>query len=219
MSSPEAKIIKHMNEDHELSLFAIVQSKLPRKEKNSTTGVKNCRMKAINLSNMTLSYVSCKGDMCEQKELCVKFEPPMASFEETRSRLVKMHDECVAPSFSWLFTEPLCRMILFAMGGLCYAHYSMDMADVASQSDIIASVFGEDGSVLSYVIKICWFFGAGAHIAEAAYAFFVCQTTLKMKPMNSFKWFIVISMVGYPMTSKILDFARVKESSEEKKQK
>ena len=66
-------------------------------------------------------------------------------------------------------------------------------------------------------VNISWVFGITAHVVEALYAAYLCKTLLKMKTMATLSWFVIISMVGYPMTSKILEFARIQKKSNEGK--
>ena len=219
MASKESRIITHMNEDHQLSLYAMVQSTLSRKEKLSLASVKNCKMTAISTTEAKLSYIACEIQSCAQKEAVMKFDPPMATLDECRPRIVEMHHKCLQPDFSWLLTEPLCRMILFSMTGLGYAYYNIDMQEVAEQNEIVANLFGARGQGLAYAVNISWMFGITAHVVEALYAAYLCKTLLKMKTMATLSWFVIISMVGYPMTSKILEFARIQKKSNEGKKK
>ena len=84
MSKPtaETRICKHMNDDHQLSLFMIVKSTLGRKDTN--TKVSDCKMTAINLQQAKITYSACKGNTCSKREVVVKFDPPMRSFEDIR---------------------------------------------------------------------------------------------------------------------------------------
>jgi len=136
-----------------------------------------------------------------------------------RPRLVEMHHEMLAPQFSWLTSEPLCRMILFAMAGLGYAYYCLDMKDLVNQYAMLKPVIGSEGQILAYAIKVSWIFGVFAHLAEAIYTAFVCKQTLKMRNKATLSWFIMVSLVGFPMTMKVLEFISVHNSSSLKKNK
>jgi len=217
MTSTESRIITHMNEDHQLSLYAMVQSTLNRKEKLSLTSVKNCKMTAISTIEAKISYIACERHSCAQKHSVIKFDPPMLTLDEYKPRILEMHHKCLEPDFSWLLTEPLCRIILFSVTGLGYAHYNIDMQELVEQNEIIANMVGARGQGLAFLVMISWKFAITAHVVEALYAAYLCKTLLKMKTMATLSWFVIISMVGYPMTSKILEFARIQKKSNEGK--
>ena len=79
----EVRICKHMNEDHQLSLFMIVKSTLGRKERNSVK-ISHCKMTAIDLKEAKITFAACKGETCTKREVVVKFDPPMNSFADMR---------------------------------------------------------------------------------------------------------------------------------------
>ena len=82
--SPEAskRICKHMNEDHGVSVYAMVLSNLEKEE--SSMKISNCILKDVSLTQMTFSYVRCDGSVCEPKETVMKFDPPLESSSEIR---------------------------------------------------------------------------------------------------------------------------------------
>jgi|AntRauTorckE5430_2_1112549.scaffolds.fasta_scaffold02291_3 hypothetical protein len=208
----ESRIITHMNEDHELSLYAMVQSTLSQKEKQTLVNVKNCKLTAISLNEVRISYTACETNSSSQKEVVVPIEPPMLSMSECRPKLVELHHRCLAPKFSWWITEPLSRTVVLSMAGLGYAYYCVDMQELVEQNEMIAVVAGEKGEVFAYAVKISWLFGIAAHIAEAIYAAFICKTLLKMKNAGTFAWFVIISITGYPMMSKVMKFASIQKN-------
>jgi len=208
-----------MNEDHQLSLYAMVQSTLSRKEKLTLVSVKNCKLTSVNLNEARISYLACGKNLCAQKDAVLPFDPPMLSLSDCRPRFVAMHQQCLQPNFSWLLTEPLSRTCLFLMAGLGYAYYCVDMQALAEQNETVAAIAGEKGEVFAYAVKISWIFGISAHILEAIYAAFVCKTVLKMKNMAALSWFLIISMVGYPMTTKVLEFVSIQKKSNKGKHK
>jgi len=211
-----------MNEDHALSLYAIVQSTLNRSKISggtTTTNIKNCNMTSIDLDEMKISYVTCNeqdGTCSRPQESIIAFDPPLKSLGEARSRLVQMHHECLAPRFSWLITEPICQTILLSMSGLGYAHYFVDIPQVLQQDAMISSIIGSDrgskwGDSIEYAVKVSWMFGVFAHLAEAVYVAYICKMCLKMSYRNVISWFIMVTLVGYPMTSKVLQFRNVQQ--------
>jgi hypothetical protein len=102
--------------------------------------------------------------------------------------------------------------------GLGYAHHFLDFQELANKNDLFRSVFGSEGQILAFAIQCSLIFAVGAHLAEAVYGFYLCKKILQFRNKASVLWFFMISMVGYPMTSKCIEFARIqKNHSKEKK--
>lgn len=76
-------IIKHMNADHQksLAMYLRVYCHVPASE------AKSARLEDISLSDLLLS--------ARGTRYTVPLDPPMASFSETRGRVVAMHKECL----------------------------------------------------------------------------------------------------------------------------
>ena len=90
------RICKHMNEDHGVSIYAMVLSTLGKSTANSngnsttepTSAMKisNCKLKNVSMTQIELSYVACdsvKG-VCMPKDVVIPFDPPLASSAEVR---------------------------------------------------------------------------------------------------------------------------------------
>ena len=76
-------IIKHMNADHQKSLAMYLRVYCHV----STSEAKSARLEDISLSDLLLS--------ARGTRYTVPLDPPMASFSETRGRVVAMHKECL----------------------------------------------------------------------------------------------------------------------------
>lgn len=107
------------------------------------------------------------------------------------------------------------------MAGLAYAHYFVDIPLVLKQDVVLGSMIGEGGAQcwgdrIEYAVKVCWMFGAIAHLAEAVYVAYICKTCLKMRFQNMLSWFVMVVLVGYPMTSKVLHLKNVQQKEQER---
>jgi len=77
------RICKHMNDDHQISIYAMAKAALissPENKKKLT----NPRMKSICLSGYDLSFVLCSGEVCEMKTITIPFSPPLRSPKEAK---------------------------------------------------------------------------------------------------------------------------------------
>lgn len=212
----ERKICYYMNLDHAVILYAIVKSTLPRKFiNNKNVKISNPELVNINLESATINFVACdeKTGTCAKKNVIVKFDPPVESQLELRPRLISMQDQMMQPKLSWFFLDARCRMILISMGLLGYAHYFCDLNQLITNNPDLGrffiALFGSV-NVMALVVKICWYFGVAAHLLEAIYGAYLCKSTLELSTFASFLWFVAISLVGYPMTTKVIEFTSIK---------
>ena len=102
------------------------------------------------------------------------------------------------------------------MVGLGYAYYFIDLSLIARENELIETIFGKDGHILSWMIRVSWIFAVVAHIAEAIYVFHLCKNKLQFRTKTCIMWFMIVVPVGFPMTSKILEFAKIQRSTKEK---
>lgn len=215
-----SRICKHMNEDHGVSVYAMVLSTL---EQESSMSISNCTLKDVSLTKMAFSYVTCDKSTCSSKETVMKFDPPLESSSEIRPRLVKLHHDLLSPKFSWLVTKPICTQVVFIVAALGYFTYTGLEAFLLTVNtapeflkSIITAVFGSDENLFSW---ICYLFKGinVAHMLEAFYVVYLCKQKLKLKTPATLSWYILVALAGYPMTSKVLDFVKVCNDSKMKK--
>jgi hypothetical protein len=133
-----------------------------------------------------------------------------------------MKDQMMQPKLSWFFLDARCRMILISMGLLGYANYFCDLNQLISNNPDLGrffiALFGSV-NVMALVVKICWYFGVAAHLLEAVYGAYLCKYTLDLSTLTSLLWFFAISLVGYPMTTKVIEFTSIKTSNLADKEK
>lgn len=72
-----------MNDDHAISIYAMAKSTLTSSAERNMK-LTNARMKSISLSGFDISFVLCKGDVCEMKKATIPFEPPLKTGKEAK---------------------------------------------------------------------------------------------------------------------------------------
>lgn len=78
------RICKHMNDDHHLSVYAMVTSTLDNETSNMK--ISNCKLDSVSLTKLSFSFVACddaKG-VCVPKTTVINFDPPLQSSAEAR---------------------------------------------------------------------------------------------------------------------------------------
>jgi hypothetical protein len=214
-----SRICHHMNDDHGLSVYGMVISL-----HNSKGEIKNAKMTKISLAECSLSYVVCRGDLCEMKTASYPFQPPLVSVAESRSRLVNIHNKVMSPDFLWLLTDPLAFGILLTCASLGLGTYvgaegveTYLEENVQGLSRYLTMVFGSTHAFAQVVIGAFWF-ALVAHVIEALYCAYHAAWTMKFKPAIACKWFIIVSLVGYPIQRRFAALLKVHyELANEKK--
>ncbi len=254
-SEQTKRICKHMNEDHGISVYAMLLSAIAGSP-DSSMKISNWELKSVSMTTMEISYVACdlKNGMCMPKSISIDFEPPLESAAEVRwvrlkvaaafisffhslnaelffthscrPRLVKLHHENLSPKFSLLITDSTCRVIVttvLALGYFDMMGLETFLSDVENHApeffkNIIYLLFGSVESLFKGV-QVSFKFAVVAHFLEACYVTHLCKNNLKMNLKSTLSWFLIVSMVGYPMTSTILDFVRVQAELKNKQKK
>mmetsp|Transcript_14795 Transcript_14795/g.18029 ORF Transcript_14795/g.18029 Transcript_14795/m.18029 type:complete len:235 (+) Transcript_14795:135-839(+) len=227
--SPEVskRICKHMNEDHGVSVYAMVCSTLSGAEK-AKTKISNWKMNSVSNTDISLSYVACDSvqGLCMPSESTIKFDPPLSSPSQAKARLMKLHDEVLSPKFTWLITDATSRLIfptVLALGYFTYVGFEQFLQDFENQAsvsliNIVNTVFGSPEGLFTCV-RTAFIFSVVAHLTEAIYVVYQCRKKLSLKPTTTLSWFLIVSVVGFPMTSKVLEFVNVKNQNQSGKKK
>ena len=121
------RICSHMNEDHGVSIYAMVLSALDQNDKKQNKAkednpmiknmkISNCILKSVSLTQMKLSFVACDNDngICMSRDLMIDFDPPLKSSAEIR--LVKacqfQHVLCVLYNVELILYYSYCLLII-----------------------------------------------------------------------------------------------------------
>lgn len=217
-----------MNEDHAVSVFAMVKSGLG-KSKSKSDKISNCKMTSISLKEANFSYVECKGTSgtgaCTLKKTTFVFHPPLETMKDMRPRLVDLHHDLLTPKLNSFVTEIPCAVVLCVMLLFGYIIYFVDdLEQVIASNNLnlvescITMLFGST-QFLEKLIRLSFIFAVVVHTLEACYGAFLSHKVLKLKLKSTLLWFLAISCVGYPMTSKVIEFSNVHVKSKESKEK
>ena len=140
--------------------------------------------------------------------------------------MIKLHQECLSPKFTWLFSDSVCRTIMSSVTALGYFTiigydtFALDFQSNAPEffKSIILFCFGSIESLFKGIV-VSFYFAIIAHVLEATYVVYLCQDKLKLNHQVTFAWFMAVAMVGYPMTSKVLDFVSIVDDLAKEKSK
>lgn len=219
-SETSSRICHHMNDDHGLSVYGMAISL-----HNSKGEIKNVKMTNISLAECSLSYIVCRGDLCEMKTASYPFQPPLTSVAESRSRLVKIHNKVMSPEFLWLLTDSLAFSILLTCASLGLATYVGAEGvetylddNVQGLSRNLTMVFGSTRALARVVIGAFWF-ALITHAVEAFYCAYHAVSTMKLKPAVACKWFSIVSLVGYPIQRRFVALLKVHYDLAQEKKK
>ena len=158
---------------------------------------------------------------------CVLYLCPIiqhVSVSDARVRILKESQKAMAPQYIWLLIDPLALLVLSIM--LIFGHISFTLQRDGLQSAIdniplmpklVTSIFGSVGALYSAVLA-SFYFAVVVHVLEAGYASYKLKTHFNLPDETVANWFVLISCVGYPITSKALEFIRIAEEQNSKKQ-
>jgi len=215
-----------MNDDHAVSVFAMVKCSLGKSKSHK---ISNCKMTSISLEEATFSYVECTSTSgtgtCAMKNTTFVFHPPLETMKDMRPRLVDLHHDLLTPKLKSLVTEVPCAIIICILLLFGYITYFVDDLEQVILSknlklagSCISMIFGCIQS-LEKLIEKTFIFAVVAHILEACYGAFLSHKVLKLKMKSTLLWFLAISCAGYLMTSKIMEFSNVHLESKKSKKK
>lgn len=215
------RVCTHMNEDHAVSVLAMAMRSAGEASSSSTSSswkISDATMLKVDESGCLIRCVACSGDLCEMNVVEYKFEPPIASASELRPRLVAVHHRLCSPRVAWLVKKPQALLILVTEAFLAYGTFgryerATNYSDVLS--GVVSLVFGS-ASNFSLAVRAAFYFSVVAHGGEALYVAYHCRRTLKLQWKATILWFLMICMVGIPITSEFLPLLNVarKKSNE-----
>ena len=129
------------------------------------------------------------------------------------------------PKISWLVTEPITLIIFSICFAFAYATHILKEDGIVSTlyespiliQDLVGKLFCCEYTFASYVQKF-WYFTLVAHIIEGLIAAYICQARLKLSKLTTLKWFVLSSMVGYPISSRMFELGVMDKKFKEEKQ-
>lgn len=111
-----------------------------------------------------------------------------------RVRLIEDHRKAFTPNFTWLVTDSFTCLVFV----VCIA---LGMFTYLTDDEVKQNV-----GYFSKVVEMSWYFAIIAHLIEAIIVGYLCKTKLKLSFGITFKWFVLGTCVGWPITSKVFDF-------------
>ena len=216
------RVCTHMNDDHSVSIYAMAKALLQGSGYGKIT---SATLKNVSLDGCDIAVVTCKGDLCEMKQLNYPFQPPLKTGSEVRPRMVAIHREVCAPQISWLVTHPDALAVLIVVALLGYGTHIIGMDQLtaniegnATLNSLISSLFWSASS-FSQMVKYAWIFALVVHAGEGLYVAHKAQHALKLDLMSRLLWFGMVCSVGFPITKEFLELLNVynKQQTKEKK--
>jgi len=141
-----------------------------------------------------------------------------------RSRIIEEHSNAFSSQISELLTDPISLAILIFVLILGYATLCMnedEIVDFVSQTPTVFQTMVDKLFCCRYTfanaVKKFFYFAVGAHVLEALYVGYICQTSLKLSKKVTLMWMFFVSCVGYTMTSKVLHFDAMDKKLKRKK--
>jgi hypothetical protein len=139
-------------------------------------------------------------------------------------RLRKESHKAMSARYIWMFTETLPLLILTIM--LVFGHITFILEldglqstinEVPLASTLVESIFG-NVDTFYLAVKGSLYLAVVLHVIEAFYVVFKLHSQFSLPGVTLIKWFVLVSFVGYPMTSKALEFINVHDEQNSKKQ-
>jgi hypothetical protein len=210
------QLAKDLNANHPLTVYGMATTS---KSLSSGAHMTTAKAKSVTNKGCDISFVTCRGDLCEMHNCIYEFRPPLKSAKELPQRLPAIYNQVCAPRMSWLVTKPLALGILIVCGLLGYGTEILGMEEMLAILEQVprlehgvATVFGTP-QTFCYMIMGSWYVSVVAHLGEALWAAYHCVNTLKMDTTATLQWFLVIWAVGYPI---FIEFRSLIKLHEEK---
>jgi len=124
----------------------------------------------------------------------------------------------------WLVNDPTALAVLAACALLGVATHAVGADALASSvasaprpvDSAISLVFGSPRS-FARAVEASWYLVVAAHLVEGAYVFKQCRGVLKTTIPTAVRWFALTSCVGWPITRRVVELARVDKESRVKR--
>lgn len=116
----------------------------------------------------------------------------------------QIHEQVLAPDVLWLF-KPLAMLILLVCSAATYAKFVIGgekIIDYIESSPIayerVTSLVGSV-EMVNYLISFVFWVSVLGHGTEACFVAYQCKYTLGLSTKNTIAWFVLVTMVGYPI--------------------
>ena len=211
------RVCTHMNEDHAVSVYAMAKSLL-----GDSSSLTEATLTRVTNTACHIRAILCNGDVCEMRQLEYSLDPPLASPAQLRPRLVAIHHAVFQPKVSWLWTKPICRVILVLSVPILYATFGLGVDKVVNLMETHSNSWWSQCLLLVYrsprnfavALALAAWFIVIAHSLEALYVFYHAIKTLKLKQSSAMQWYALITCVGFPITGEFIDLLQVQQKTQ-----
>lgn len=129
------------------------------------------------------------------------------TFHLYRARMEQIHEQVLAPDVLWLFQSmPMLIFLVFSAATFAKVYIGQDSITEYIETSPIAyeRVIMLLGSVkmVNYLISFVFWTSVIGHGIEACFVAYQCKHSLELNMKNTVLWFILVSMVGYPIMTK-----------------
>jgi hypothetical protein len=215
------RVCAHMNHDHWVSVYAMAKSLLlaSGKPQINHSSLSETKLTRIRSDGCHLRAVVCNGDTCEMHPLVYPFHPPLSSTKDLRARMVDIHQELCAPEISWLWTKLSCRIILLFVIPIMIMTFGVGMdksMQILHHANFLrpplTMIYGSIDMFRRVTQSSAWTIIV-LHLSEAVYVFYHAVRSLKLRWTSALLWFVLIAMVGFPITMEFMDLLRAHQNS------
>lgn len=195
------QLAKDLNANHLLTVAGMATTS---KSLSSGAHITTAKVTLVTNKGCEISFVTCRGDLCEIHNCLYEFRPPLKSANELTQRLLAIHNQVWAPRISWLMTKPLALQVLIVLGLAGYGTEILGMEGMlalleqARPDGFLATVISNP-QMFCYLVMGFWYGVVTVHLCEALWAAYHCVSTLKVDTTATFQWFLMILPVGYPI--------------------
>ena len=213
------QLAKDLNANHPLTVFGMATIS---KSLSSGAHITTAKVKSVTNKGCDISFVTCRGDLCEMHNCLYEFRPPLKSAKELTQRLPAIYNQVWAPRISWLVTKPLALKVLIVCGLVGYGTEILGMEGMlalleqARPDGFLATVISNP-QMFCYLVMGFWYGAVTVHLCEALWAAYHCVSTLKMNTTATLQWFLVIWAVGYPIFMEFRTLIKLHEEQSKSK--
>lgn len=214
------RMCQHMNEDHAISVYVMAREVVSLKPGFKISGV---RLKKVTLRGCEIQVVTCCNDLCEPLNVEYKFDPPLQSSAEARSRLVAIHQQLTKPKLSWFVTKPLVLIILPVWWFLIWASQiagKEDIEKVASNISLLQFIDPspeEQVRVFIIFLNFAFFLTFVAHFCEAVFVVDKANSIVKVSPGSMLMWVFCVAAAGFPFLTEYYELYKIGKAARDEK--
>lgn len=210
-SEVSSRICGHMNDDHAVTVHAMVRSVA-----GWNMEISNVKLLSVHPSHYTISYVVCNGEMCSMERSDVILDPPILTKSNIRPRLVSEHHRVLAPSFRGCMLDH--RVIFtFAIGIIIVLLHLNELLRDNVFELVVLPLGIMNKELFQTVIKNTYWLLIILHEIESLYAMYLCKVKLGMNYFPTFQWCFLVLISGVPTTKKLIELACCKKAKKSMK--